>query len=125
VKSYEAICVFQSDLGEERINAIISKIEGKIKSSKGEIVKIDKWGIRRLLVSPKRTKKHKDGYYVAVYFKGEPAVPAAIRNLIGVTEGVLRHMIAVSKGGGLEEFAGAPAEERVEIAPSMLERPQG
>ena len=125
MKSYEVICVFHPELKEEKIDSIISKIEGKVRSSKGEVQKVDKWGIKKLAFSPKKSKGVKEGYYVAIYFKSESTVPSSVRDLLRVTEGVVRYLITVSKGRPLEEFAAGPEEEKVEISPSMLEESQG
>jgi len=125
VKSYEAICIFYPDLAEEKINSVVTKVEDKVRSLKGEIEKVDRWGIRKLQLSPRKTKKVSEGFYVAVYFKGESEVPNGVRSLLKVTEGILRFMIAVSKPKPLEGEGAAGGEEKVEIASSMLEEPKG
>ena len=123
MKSYEAICVFNTELGEEKVSAIVSKIEDKIRSSKGEVTKIDKWGTRRLAYSPRKLKNVKDGNYIVIYFNSETRIPLEIRDLLRVTEGVVLYSIGVSKGLPAVEGK-APEEEKVEIAASMLERPK-
>ena len=123
MRSYEAICVFNPEIGEEKINSVISKIEEKIKHSKGEIVKVDKWGLKRLAYSPRKFSKVKEGFYAVVYFKSDGKAPGEVRDLIRVTEGIVLYGIAVSKSEAPREEK-APEEQKVEIASSMLEEPK-
>jgi small subunit ribosomal protein S6 len=121
VKSYEAVCVFHPNTAEEKITSVISKIEAKISSLGGTVLKTDKWGMKRLAVSPKNSRTIKEGYYVAVYFDSDPSVPAQVTNIFTVTEDVLRFMISLSQGAPIPAAAAAPETEgKVEISPSML-----
>ena len=45
---YELMIVFDPNLGEDKIDVILGKIEAKIKGAGGEVTKTDKWGTRRL-----------------------------------------------------------------------------
>jgi len=125
VKSYEAIFVFEPGTADEKINSTIGKIENKIKSAGGSVGKVDKWGTRRLAISPKRNKTIKEGFFTIVYFNGEGSAPNEVRNVLKVTEGVVRYVINISKGIPSQEEAKAPEEEKVEISPSMLGESQG
>lgn len=124
MKLYEAICIFHPELGAEKIDSVVAKVEGKIKGSGGEVKKIDKWGMKRMSYSPARAKGVKDGYYVAIYFSGPGATPNEVNSLLRVTEGLIRHMVAVSKGEPAAEKPEVKEEEKVEIAQSMLEGPK-
>lgn len=123
MKSYDAIITFNPEMHEEKINAIVSKVEAKIQSLGGEVTKTEKWGMKKMAFSPKKAKGVKEGYYVAIFFKGEGAVPIEVRNILRVTEGVIRYLITVSNEVRLE-MPPQGKEEKVEIASAMLEGPK-
>jgi small subunit ribosomal protein S6 len=100
--------IFDPDLGEERIGAILSKIEGKIKSLGGGVEKTDKWGVRRLASMVKRAKKLQQAYYVVLYFKSEPSLPEELQNYLKVTENIVRYSIVRAAPKPLAEIEGAP-----------------
>lgn len=122
MKLYEIICVFHPDLTEEKITAVVTKIEGKIKSAGGEIKKVEKWGMKKLPFPPKRGKGVKDGFYVLIYFNGASSIPAEVTGLLRVTEGIITFVVAVSKGEPEAAVEKKEKEEegKVEIASSML-----
>ncbi len=121
MKSYEAVCIFHPNTTQEKIDSVISKVDSKITSLGGKVSKIDKWGMRRIMISPKRNKNLKEGYYVVVYFESDTSVPAQITNILTVTEDVIRFMVSLSKGAPAQAAEAAPeAEAKVEISPSML-----
>lgn len=125
MRSYDAICIFRPELSEEKRDAIVTKIEGKIKSMGGEVTKTEKWGMKKLSFSRKKSNAVNDGFYVAIFFKGEGEVPNEISSILKVTEGVFRYIITVSNGEALDAFAPPKAEEKVDIAPSMIDAPKG
>lgn len=112
MSQYELTLLFDPNLGEEKISAIVTKIEDKIKSLSAEIEKIDKWGVRRLASIIQKGRKISQAYYIIVYFKGEPAVAPALAGYLKVTENILRYMIskAVPK---------APEPPKKEVVPEV------
>lgn len=113
---YELMLIFDPGLGEEKIGAIVSKIEEKIAGLKGEINKTEKWGIRSLASMMKRAKKLKQGYYVLVRFSGETAVPGALQAYLKVTENIVRYSILKVTEMPSGEIKGEPLEEKDAIA---------
>lgn len=93
LNSYELMIIFDPNLGEEKIGAMVGKVEDKIKSLKGEISKTDKWGARRLASVMHKAKKLRQGFYVLIYFKSDPSVPAQVQALLKVTENVVRYSV--------------------------------
>jgi len=91
--SYELTLIFDPNLGEENISAILTKIEDKIKSLGGKIQKTDKWGTRRLASMMRNARKLTQGYYVLIFFKAETSLPAPLKAYLKVTENLLRYVI--------------------------------
>ncbi len=116
MKLYEVVCVFNPKLNEEKIDSIISRIEKRIKEAGGEVQSTKKWGIKKLAFTYKEAEGINQGYFILINFRGDSKILEELRNLLNVTENVLRYLISVSKGP-VEE---ALEEEKVEIAPSML-----
>ena len=94
MSQYELTLLFDPNLGEEKITAVATKIEDKIKSLGAEIEKIDKWGVRRLASIIQKGRRIGQAYYIIVYFKGETSVAPALQGYLKVTENVLRYMIS-------------------------------
>ena len=107
---YELMLVFDPNLGEEKIDAILGKVEDKIKNNGGELTKTDKWGTRRLASMMKKAKKLQQGYYVVVYFKAEASVPAKVQQLLKVTEAVIRYSVYRGSEKTLAEIEGTPVD---------------
>jgi small subunit ribosomal protein S6 len=127
VSSYEAIVALNASLEKEKIDTIIGKFQNKIKSSNGTVEKTDHWGLRRLPFVLKKHKKLKEAYYVYILFNGETTIPQQLRNLFRVTEEVIRFSI-IKPGESVAGFIDGqsmPEEEKVEIAPAMLEEVSG
>lgn len=98
MKSYELIMLFDPALGEERIKNQIGKTEEKLKSFGGEIEKIDLWGNKKLSSIIQKAPKMTSAFYVCIFFKGEPTVPAKIQEVLKVNENVVRYFLSLSAG---------------------------
>jgi small subunit ribosomal protein S6 len=99
--------IFDPALGDEKIEKLISKAEEKIKSLGGEIDKTDKWGSKRLASPFAKLKKMTNGYYVVIYFKSDPSVPAKVQSFLKVTENIIRYSVYRSTPMS-EQPTGAP-----------------
>lgn len=121
MNSYDAICIFDPRIKEEKLGAILSKFEKVIKEGGGEVEKMDKWGLKKLAFTFKKTKGLKEGYYILINFKGSAKITLELQNILRVTEDVIRFIITRATAKELEAFQ-AP-EEKVEIAESMLIKP--
>jgi small subunit ribosomal protein S6 len=94
LRNYELIYILRTDLEEEATEAVINKFTGLIEKNGGEVVKVDKWGKRRLAYA---IKKRTEGFYVIVDFKAEPAVSHEVERVLKITDEVLRHMVVVKE----------------------------
>ena len=85
---YEAAVVFSVTGGEEAVNALKEKFNDLI-AKHGTVENVDDWGKRRLAYL---INDETEGYYVFYDFTSEPAFPAELERIAGITEGVLRLM---------------------------------
>jgi len=87
--SYETIFIVNSTLGEDAIAATVEKFKGMIEQA-GRLVKIDEWGKRRLAYP---IQDMTEGYYVYISFVSEPAFPAELERVFGITDSVIRSIV--------------------------------
>ena len=88
--TYELVNILQADLDEATLNGLVETVENLIKSTNGEILKVDRWGKRRLAYP---IRKLTEGYYVFVTFKLDPVEVANIRRTLGYNEQILRSIV--------------------------------
>ena len=89
MRKYEVMFIIKSQ-EEEAPNAVITKFENLIKNNGGEVVKIDRWGKKRLAYE---VKENLGGFYCLIHFTAEPAVVAELDRVLKITEDVIKHMI--------------------------------
>lgn len=92
MRHYETTFVIDSLLKAEEIDAIIGKYERFITTNGGEILRIDRWGKRRLAFE---IKKRQYGFYVYVRFMGPSNIPKLIEREYRLNENVLRYLTLV------------------------------
>lgn len=109
--------LFDPNLGEEGIGAIVAKVEDKIKSFGAELGKTEKWGTKRLASMILKARKLKSAYYVLIYFKAEPSVPGKVQSFLKITEEIVRHslILAEAKPQGEIEGTSLVAEPGIEV----------
>ncbi len=110
MNEYELILIIDPNLGEDKIGALLLKVEDRIKHLGGELKKTDKWGIRRLAYPLRSAKKLQQAYYAVIYFKSASALPAEISGYLKVTENILRYCVGRAKAQPLAEIEGTPME---------------
>ena len=86
---YEAALVLSVANGDEAVNALKEKFNDLI-AKNGTVENVDEWGKRRLAYP---INDETEGYYVFTAFVSEPAFPAELERIAGITEGVLRIMV--------------------------------
>jgi small subunit ribosomal protein S6 len=90
LRKYEVVFVLRPDLDEEKNTGVIEKFKTLIESHGGEVVKLDKWGKRRLAYE---IKDFKEGFYVLIQMNADSKVATELSRVFKITDEVLRHMI--------------------------------
>ena len=90
MRKYEVVFVLRPDLDEEKNTAVIEKFKDLIESHGGEVLKIDKWGKRRLAYE---VKDLREGFYVICHMSADTKVAAELDRVFKITDEVLRHLI--------------------------------
>jgi small subunit ribosomal protein S6 len=88
MRKYETIIILQPDLGEDDIKIVTTKVQDVITSFKGELHRMDDWGIRKLSYSIRKCAR---GRYYYVRYDGPADMIAELERRIRLDEKVLRY----------------------------------
>ena len=111
LSSYETLFIVDTQEGDDAIKAVVEKFTSLI-AQNGTIESINEWG-RRKLAYP--INDLVEGYYVLVEFKSEPAFPAELERVFGITDGIMRSIV-VKHDEKKASAKTAPVESAAEAA---------
>ncbi len=89
MQKYETAILFEPELPDERRKEFIAKLAGVISSFKGEVVKQDDWGIRKLAY---HIGKKPNAYYTFLVYSGNRGVVEEVERNIKIFDGIMRHL---------------------------------
>lgn len=87
---YELVFIVQPDLEEEPRNALIGKVTQTISDLKGQVIKLDPWGKRRLAYP---IKKHHEGFYVVVQMELPTSAERSLERAVKLMEDIIRYLV--------------------------------
>jgi small subunit ribosomal protein S6 len=90
VPDYELIYILNPDLTEDELTENVNRITTIAKSGGAETQEPQRWTKRRLAYL---VKEKREGYYVVMKMKAEPAAVTELERVLRLTEPVLRHMV--------------------------------
>jgi small subunit ribosomal protein S6 len=88
MRKYETIIILHPELGEDDINVVTTKVQDVITSFKGELHRMDDWGVRKLAYSIRKCAR---GRYYYVRYDGVAEMIAELERRIRLDEKVLRY----------------------------------
>jgi len=94
MKQYECLYILKPDMEDEAKDAAVKKFSDIVTSNKGEIVKIDEWGKKRLAYPIQYIE---DGYYVLMYFKSAPELPSELERNFKISDDIMRYMVTLDQ----------------------------
>jgi small subunit ribosomal protein S6 len=89
MRRYETIFIAKPNLAEDEIEAVINKTNSIIEGDGGTIIRIDKWGLKKLAYL---IKKESQGYYVYIDYAGIPASVSEIERIFRIDDKVLKYL---------------------------------
>jgi small subunit ribosomal protein S6 len=108
MRRYETICILRPTLSEEQISTLIDNTTNIITSDNGQIIELDKWGMKKLSYL---IKKESLGYYIYYDFAGSPEAVAEMERKFRIDDSVLRYLtVKTSEAITAEEVAKETAE---------------
>ena len=90
MRMYEAVYILDPALEEAQQAALIERFNTLLEGQGARIEHLERWERRRLAYE---VKGRREGYYVVTNFGGTPAAEAELARVLGITDGVLRHLI--------------------------------
>jgi len=107
LRRYESILIAHVDLSEDELSSLIARYSAIITGQKGILVKVERWGKRRLAYA---IKKQARGFYILIDYAGESAAVNELERNLKINDKILKFMTV------LKEEAVDPAALEREIA---------
>ncbi|HOI15619.1 MAG TPA: 30S ribosomal protein S6 [Geobacteraceae bacterium] len=115
MRKYETIYIVQPDLGEDDIKALSEKVMGVISGMKGNCLRLEDWGTRKLAYP---IKKQTRGRYFYLNSEGDSALIAELERRLRLDDKVIRYQsVKLDK----ENQAPAPAAEKPVVEETSAE----
>ena len=89
MRRYETIFIVRPNVAEDEIEAVINKTSSIIEGDGGTIIKIDKWGLKKLAYL---IKKETQGYYVHIDYAAIPASVSELERIFRIDDKVLKYL---------------------------------
>lgn len=87
--TYEATYIIDTVVTEADLTSVVEKYQTQV-SSTGEILSLDNWGRRRMAYE---IQGKREGTYVTMRFKAEPAVAAELDRTMKIDDNIIRALI--------------------------------
>ena len=87
MRHYEVMVILDPTLDERTVQPSLDTFLNVIRTSGGNVEKVEVWGKRRLSFE---IKKHTEGIYAVLDVQAEPATVAELDRQLNLTESVLR-----------------------------------
>jgi small subunit ribosomal protein S6 len=107
LRRYETILIAHVDLSEDELTNLITRYGTIITGQKGILVKVERWGKRRLAYI---IKKQQRGFYILIDYAGETVVVNELERNLKINDKILKFMTV------LKNDAVDPAALEKEIA---------
>ena len=88
MRRYETIFITYADLPDEEITALIERYSVIVKAQNGTLIKIEKWGKRKLAYE---INKQSRGNYVLLDFAGSSALVVELERNLRIGDKILKY----------------------------------
>jgi small subunit ribosomal protein S6 len=105
MRRYETIYILRPTLSEDEINTIIDNTNSIIGTDNGQLISLDKWGLRKLAYL---IKKESQGFYIYFDFATDPKNVAEMERKFRIDDTVMKYMTI--------KLADSITEEEIEAA---------
>ncbi len=89
MRRYETIFISYADLPDDEISGFIDRYSAIIRDRKGTVIKVEKWGKRKLAYE---IKKQSRGFYVLLDFAGTSAIVTELERNLRIGDKILKFM---------------------------------
>jgi small subunit ribosomal protein S6 len=95
LRRYETILIAHVDLSEDELSGLIARYSTIITDQKGILVKVERWGKRRLAYM---IKKQARGFYILIDYAGESAAVNELERNLKINDKILKFMTVLKDG---------------------------
>ncbi|NPV04816.1 MAG: 30S ribosomal protein S6 [Syntrophaceae bacterium] len=122
MKRYETLFIVQSELTSDDITAIIDRYSKIITDMKGTVLKVERWGKRKLAYL---IRKQSRGFYILIDFAGKREIVAELERILKFDDKVLKYMtVKIADSITAEEIEKELAGQKAEAeAPAAITPP--
>ena len=118
MKRYETLFIVQSELSSEEITAIIDRYSKIITDMKGTVLKVERWGKRKLAYL---IRKQARGFYILIDFAGRREIVAEVERILKFDDKVLKYMsVKLADSITAEEIEKELAGPKAEAPPAAI-----
>jgi small subunit ribosomal protein S6 len=89
MRRYETIYILRPTMSEDEVTAVIDNTNAVLTTDGGEVISLDKWGLRTLAYL---IKKESQGYYVYCDYATDPANVTEMERKFRIDESVMKYM---------------------------------
>jgi len=114
MRRYETIVILRPSLGEADTQAVIDRATGIIEDFDGSIIKIDKWGLKKLAYL---IKKETQGYYLYILYAGLPAGVDEMERVFRIDDNVMKFLTVKLQ----DVYTPLPEDETIEAEEATAE----
>lgn len=107
MRNYQSVLILKPDLDEGHVDQAFEKISSLIKKYSGEVIKLDKWGKKRLAY---KVKKNKFGYYLNIYHTCDPAQLSELEKEFKLFDQIIKFLVIRLEDKDLERVMAKAAE---------------
>ena len=111
MRSYQSTLILKPDLDEAQVDQVLEKITEFLSKNNGSIVKVEKWGKKRLAY---RVKKSRFGYYLNIYHTCESLKVSALEADYKLYDLILKFLVIRLDDKGFELAMKREYEDGVE-----------
>jgi small subunit ribosomal protein S6 len=92
MRRYEIMVILPPDADDKVVTTVTDRITQTLREQGGEIVKVDRWGRRRMTYEIGRQT---EGFYIVVEFQAEPETVKELDRVLALADEVIRFKVVV------------------------------
>lgn len=89
MRRYETITILKPSLGEDDLKSIIDRSTGIIEGFEGTIIKLDRWGLKKLAYP---IGKEQQGHYLYMQYAGVPAAVSELERIYRIDDRIMKFL---------------------------------
>lgn len=117
MRRYETIAILKPSLGEDDLKSIIDRSTGIIEGFEGTIIKLDRWGLKKLAYP---IGKEQQGHYLYMQYAGVPEAVSELERIYRIDDRVMKFLTVKLQ----DVFSDLPEDVAAEPVPQEAAVPE-